>query len=130
MLSIDDAVIRSKEVFKIFNEHNVECIRIGLCASDNLLDEEKVMGGANHPSLGELVIGEEYFDRMCSEAERIVAENEGCGVITFTVPQGEMSKAVGQKGKNRARLEEIYKNHKIVIKEANVPKLVSSFEKR
>lgn len=130
MLSVDDAVQRSKEVLKIFNKHNVECIRIGLCASDNLLDEEKVMGGANHPSLGELVIGEEYFDRMQSDAERIVAENEGCGVITFTVPQGEMSRAVGQKGKNRARLEEMYKNYKIVIKEAYVPKLVSSFEKR
>ncbi len=129
MLSVDDAVERSKEVLKVFNEHNVECIRIGLCASDNLLDKEKVMGGANHPSLGELVLGEEYFDRMCAEAERITSEGES-GVITFTVPRGEMSKAVGQRGKNRKRLEEKYKNHKIVIKEANVPKLVSSFEKR
>lgn len=130
MLSVDDAVARSKEVLKVFNEHNVECIRIGLCASDNLLDEEKVMGGANHPSLGELVIGEEYFDRMCNEAERLVAHKETCGVITFTVPRGDMSKAVGQRGRNRARLEEKYKNHKIVIKEANVPNLVSSFEER
>ena len=130
MLSLDDAVMRSKEVLKIFNENQVECIRIGLCASDNLLDEEKVMGGANHPSLGELVMGEEYFDRMLGEAKRIIAENKGSGTITFTVPQGEMSKAVGQKGKNRARLEQINKNYKIVIKEANVPKLVSSFEKR
>jgi len=130
MLSIDDAVMRSKEVLKIFDKNNVECIRIGLCASDNLLDEEKVMGGANHPALGELVMGEEYFDRMQSEAEHIVAENGDCGVITFTVPRGEMSLAVGQKGKNRKRLEQRFKNHRIVIKEANVPKLVSSFEKR
>ena len=130
MLSLDDAVMRSKEVLKIFDEHNVECIRIGLCASDNLMDEEKVMGGANHPSLGELVMGEEYFDRMCLEAERISVQSTHSGTITFTVPRGDMSKAVGQKGKNRKRLEEKYKNHKIVIKEANVPKLVSSFEER
>ena len=130
MLDIDDAVARSKEALKIFDQNQVECIRIGLCASDNLLDAEKVMGGANHPSLGELVIGEEYFDRMCSEAERTVAQNEESGVITFSVPRGEMSRAVGQKGKNRARLEEKYKNFKIVIKEANVPKLVSSLEER
>lgn len=130
MLSVDNAVARSKEVLKIFNENNVECIRIGLCASDNLIDEEKVMGGANHPSLGELVMGEEYFDRMREAAQFIVAQNESDGVIIFSVPYGDMSKAVGQKGKNRRRLEEIYKNQKIVIKEANVPKLVSSFEKR
>ena len=129
MLDIEDAVQRSKEVLKIFDANNVECIRIGLCASDNLLDKEKVMGGANHPSLGELVIGEEYFDRMCFEAERIAAQNDG-GIITFTVPRGDISKAVGQKGRNRARLIEKHKNFKIVIKEANVPKLVSSFEKR
>lgn len=130
MLDIDDAVARSKEALKIFDQNQVECIRIGLCASDNLLDAEKVMGGANHPSLGELVIGEEYFDRMCSEADSIAAQSEESGVITFSVPRGEMSKAIGQKGKNRARLEEKYKKFKIVIKEANVPKLVSSFEKR
>ena len=130
MLDIDEAVERSKEALKIFDQNQVECIRIGLCASDNLLDADKVMGGANHPSLGELVIGEEYFDRMCSEAESITAQNEGSGIITFSVPRGEMSRAVGQKGKNRTRLIEKYKNHKIVIKEANVPKLVSSFEKR
>ena len=130
MLSVDEAVMRSKEVLKVFNESRVECIRIGLCASDNLLDEGKVMGGANHPSLGELVMGEEYFDRMSAMADNIVAQEEPGGVITFTVPRGDMSKAVGQRGKNRTRLEEKYKNHKIVIKEANVPKLVSSFEKR
>ena len=130
MLSVEDAVHRSKEVLKIFNEHNVECIRIGLCASDNLLDEEKVMGGANHPSLGELVLGEEYYDRMCDEAEKLVAQGKSGGVITFTVPRGDVSKAVGQRGKNRARLEEKYKGYKIVIKEANVPKLVSSIEER
>ncbi len=130
MLELDDAVERSKEVLKIFNANHVECIRIGLCASDNLLDEEKVMGGANHPSLGELVLGEEYFDRMRADAEYIAAQNEDGGTITFTVPQGEISKAVGQRGKNRRRLEEKYKNFKIVIKEANVPNLVSSFEKR
>ena len=130
MLSVDDAVIRSKEVLKIFNDNSVECIRIGLCASDNLLDGEKVMGGANHPSLGELVLGEEYFDRMSDEAERITAESKSGGVITFSVPRGDMSKAVGQRGKNRTRLEEKYKNYKIVIKEANVPNLVSSFEER
>ncbi len=131
MLELDDAVERSKEVLKVFDANGVECIRIGLCASDNLGDASHVMGGANHPSLGELVMGEEYFDRMCESADKLIKENLGHGgVITFSVPRGELSKAVGQKGKNRLRLEEKYKTYKIAIKEANVPNLVSSFEER
>ncbi len=129
MLQIDDAVNRSKEVLKIFEKSSVECIRIGLCASENLSDASLVMGGADHPSLGELVMGELYFDRMCECAERILKNTtEEKGVLTFTVPRGEISKAIGQRSKNRHRLEEKYKPYKIAIKEANVPNLVSSFE--
>ena len=130
MLSVAEAVDRSKDVLKIFNERGVECIRIGLCASDNLLDESLVMGGANHPSLGELVMGEEYFERMCLEADRLIKNAEGQGAICFCVPRGELSRAIGQKGKNKKRLEGRYEPYKIEIKEKDVPKLVSYFEKR
>lgn len=132
MLSLEDAVERSKETLKIFESRNVECIRIGLCASDNLGDAAQVMGGANHPSLGELVIGERYFDRMCAMADAVLDENKenGSNTLVFCVPTGEMSKAVGQRGKNRLRLEEKYKPVKIEIKEAKIPKIVSYLEKR
>ncbi len=130
MLSLDEAVERSKEVLKIFEESSVECIRIGLCASDNLGDMSLVMGGANHPSLGELVMGEVYFDRMCESADKIINNTEDNGTLTFTVPTGDMSKAVGQRGRNRERLRAKYKPINIKIKEANVPNLVSTFEKR
>ncbi len=129
MLTLDEAIERSKEVLKIFEKNQVECIRLGLCASDNLGDAEQVMGGANHPSLGELVMGELYFDRMCESADKILNYTENNGTLTFTVPQGDMSKAVGQRGRNRQRLEQKYKPNKVLIKEANVPTLVSSFEK-
>ncbi len=131
MLQVDEAIKRSKEVLKIFEKNSVECIRIGLCASDNLGDDGLVMGGANHPSLGELVLGEVYFDRMCECAESILRNvKEEKGVLTFTVPRGELSKAVGQRARNRHRLEEKYKPYKIAIKEANVPNLVSTFERQ
>ena len=130
MLSVDDAVERSKEALKIFESRGVECIRIGLCASDNLGDASHVMGGANHPSLGELVMGEAYFDRMCADADRLIKSAQGEGAICFYVPRGELSKAIGQRGKNKKRLEDRYEPHKIEIKEKDVPKLVSTFEKR
>ena len=130
MLSVDDAVERSKEAYKIFESQGVECIRIGLCASDNLGDESHVMGGANHPSLGELVMGEAYFDRMCADADRLTKIAQGEGTVCFSVPRGELSKAIGQREKNKKRLIERYKPYKIQIKEKDVPQLVSEFEKR
>ena len=105
MLSLEDAIFRSKEVLKVFNSAGVECIRIGLCASDNLSDGEKVMGGANHPALGELVMGELYYDEMreffikVSRGASIVGKN-----IKLLVPTGRLSMAIGQKGRNRDRL--------------------------
>ncbi len=131
MLTLDDAVERSKRVLRVFGRRGVECIRIGLCASDNLGDESQVMGGANHPSLGELVLGEDYFDRMEKAIEeKLFGKSECKGILTFTVPRGELSRAVGHSGKNRHRLEEKYRQHKIVIKEANVPNLALTFDKR
>ena len=105
MLDIEDAVYRSKEVLKIFNSHKVECIRIGLCASDNLGDLEKVKGGANHPALGDLVKGELCYDVM-REIFAGIAKKSGTVGKSFivSVSVGELSIAIGQKGKNRERL--------------------------
>ena len=132
MLSIEDAVLRSKEVLKIFEQRDVECIRVGLCASDNLGDANQVKGGANHPSLGELVMGERCYDEMCLLADNLlrINKNTDANTLVFLAPRGELSKAIGQRGKNRSRLEERYKPYKIDIKEANVPKIVSQLEKR
>ena len=129
-LTVKDAVERSKEVLKIFEDNNVECIRVGLCASDNLVDKGRVMGGANHPSLGELVMGEAYFDKMCADADKLMEEDERGEYILFLVPRTELSKAIGQKGINKKRLAERYAPYKIEIKEENVPQLVSIWVKR
>ena len=121
MLELEDAVHRSKEVLKVFENHSVDCIRIGLCASDNLGDLTKVKGGANHAALGELVIGELYFDRICALVDGYQAEN---GLlkgkkIELTVPQGDISKAVGQNRRNRTRLIEKFGLKELIIKDNN-----------
>lgn len=126
MLENDDAVFRSKEVLRIFEENGVECIRIGLCASDNLSDDEKVMGGANHPALGELVMGELYFDRMRALVEGVsspdvpICDRELC----FAVPRGQLSKAIGQKAINRRRIMELYNPRRVIIKENDVSEII------
>lgn len=124
MLALDDAVFRSKEVLKVFKEHGVECIRIGLCASDNLSDETQVKGGANHAALGELVEGELCYDIM---RELVLTSTNGKDLsgktLEFSVPIGELSKSIGQNSRNKKRLFEEFKPRKITIREKNVPKI-------
>lgn len=111
-LSLDDAIERSATVLDIFLKAGVEVIRIGLQASDNLSDPDSSIAGANHPALGELVIGEVYYKRICKLlSDSNVSENEN---ITVLVSRGALSKAVGQNRKNKLRLMERYKNLRFV----------------
>jgi histone acetyltransferase (RNA polymerase elongator complex component) len=105
MLDLEDAIYRSKEVLKIFNANGVECIRIGLCASDNLGDLEKVKGGANHPALGELVRGEIYYDSLRAMFAGMDKNNSIAGKsFKALVARGELSLAIGQKQRNKERI--------------------------
>ena len=105
-LTNEDAVMRTKEVLKIFDGHNVPCIRVGLCASENLSSEEEVYGGANHSAIGELAMGEVFFDKICEILEALPIE--GDKDIIFYVPRGATSKAVGQKRRNINRIKDKY----------------------
>ncbi|MBQ9085280.1 MAG: radical SAM protein, partial [Clostridia bacterium] len=55
-LSLDDAIERSCAVYSYFLRKGVKVIRVGLCSSDNLVDDSKYFAGPNHPALGELVL--------------------------------------------------------------------------
>ena len=99
---------RTKEVLKVFDSANVPCIRVGLCASENLSSEDTVYGGANHSAIGELAIGEIFYERMDAEFEKMKRSGNLDKIPRVAVPCGCTSKAVGQKRKNIIRLCEKY----------------------
>ena len=102
----DDAVVRTKEALKVFEEHGVPCIRVGLCASDNLSDDSEVYGGANHSAIGELSMGELYYDRICEELDKL--ENLSGKNIVICCSRGSTSKVSGQNKRNKTRISEKY----------------------
>lgn len=117
-LSNDDAVERSANALEVFDRNGVECIRIGLCASDNLSDGSCVMGGANHPAMGELVLGELKFRKICERISNMGIETEGARAI-ITVPCGELSVYIGQHGKNRSMIKQKFGFSSVVIKQGD-----------
>jgi histone acetyltransferase (RNA polymerase elongator complex component) len=121
-IELEDAIQRSVAALSVLDENRVDCIRIGLCASDNLLDESCVMGGANHPAMGELVLGELYFYRMCEQIKNMSGGNE-YKTAEFEIPVGDTSKLLGQRGKNRERIKKLFGIEKIKIAEKDIDKI-------
>lgn len=114
-LSVDDAIVRTASVLDVFDRAGVPVIRVGLCSGENLSSPESVVGGANHPALGELAMGELFYRRICAEADNLLSTMNAEGkTMTVFVPKGATSRAVGQKKRNILRLNEKYcKNHAI-----------------
>ena len=101
-LSVADAVSRSAAVLRVFLRRGVPCIRLGLCAGEELVSPQTVMAGPNHPALGELVWSEIYYDIL---KERIRdADLMGKSVI-LQVPERLISRVVGQHRCNLQRLK-------------------------
>ena len=101
-LSVEDAVLRSAEVLRIFLDRGVPCLRIGLCATEDLTDETRAVAGANHPALGELVWNELYYQKIhtCLKKDDLLGKK-----VEIVVSKREISKAVGQNRCNLIRLE-------------------------
>ena len=115
-LSDEEAALRTARVLDVFDRAGVPCIRVGLCASENLADESRVVGGANHPSVGEMAMSELYFSRICNELDKLSAKG---GRLIVYVSRGSISKAVGQKKKNKLKLCEKYGLKDVKVLEKN-----------
>ena len=108
----EEAVIRSAECCKIFQNAGVEILRIGLHSSDEL---KEAPFGANHPAIGELVYSKLEYDRICS----LIGDAETKGkVLILHVPSDKISAAAGHRGCNKKMLYEKYGFSKISIYKA------------
>ena len=114
-LSDDEAVMRTKEVLGVFDSFGVPCIRVGLCASENLSNDESVYGGANHSAIGELAMGELYYEKICRELDKM-KDLQGAELVIYG-GIGTTSKISGQNKRNKIRICKKYGVSKIKILE-------------
>ncbi|MBQ8320745.1 MAG: radical SAM protein [Clostridia bacterium] len=114
-LSLEDAVTRSAATLRLFRASGVKVIRIGLCSSENLLSEETYFAGPNHPSLGELVENKLYFDDIYDKAKYLNLKKED--ILLVKVARGTLSKAIGQKRKNKTLLTDTLGVRDVVFRE-------------
>ena len=100
-LPLEEAVTRAANAYEVFLNADVSCLRIGLCASEELVSEDFVFAGPNHPALGELVMSEVYYRKILA----FLKSNSLLGKeIVLEVPVRELSRAIGQHRQNVERL--------------------------
>lgn len=117
-LTLNEAIERSATVLEIFDAAKVDVIRIGLAASENLSSSETYYAGPNHASLGELIENELYYRKIKKIlAGKNISSNSHINIL---VPIGSLSKAVGQKKKNRLRLASDFPGTSIRFSESDL----------
>lgn len=115
-LALDDAVSRTKNVLDVFDKAGVPCIRVGLCASENLSDASRAIAGANHVAIGEMAMSELYLERICRQLDTMSVYGGG---VNIYVARGATSKAVGQKKRNKVKICEKYGLEWVKVLEKN-----------
>ncbi len=116
-LSLEDAVSRSAEVFKIFVKSGIKVLRIGLCDSENLHSEDTYYSGPNDPALGEMVINRYYLMIVVQKLKSLEIKRNSR--LLIYVPRGHVSKVSGQRKQNKIHLLKEYAFSEIKIVESD-----------
>ncbi len=116
-LSLDEAVRRSAAVLRRFREGGVRVIRVGLCSSENLAADTTYYAGPNHPAIGELCENRIYFENILEQASSLPLDEDS--VLSVCVSRGSLSKAVGQKKRNKLLLTEALGIRGVVFREGD-----------
>ena len=103
-LELDEAVNWTKIILPIFENGNVDILRIGLHPSEGLLNGHELVAGPFHVSFKELVLTSIWHDLLSAlEFEKDKME------ITITANERELNYASGYKASNRKMLEKRFR---------------------
>lgn len=98
--TLDELIDRTVAALREFYKAGVPVIRLGLQASDGVLDEENVYSSTYLPAMGEICYSRLY--------RGIIEEKfpQGAREATVLVAPKNLSKAIGQRGENRKYLKD------------------------
>ncbi|OFY86827.1 MAG: hypothetical protein A3F72_21310 [Bacteroidetes bacterium RIFCSPLOWO2_12_FULL_35_15] len=99
-LSLEEAVLWTKELVKVFEKNNIGILRIGLHPSEELVDGKSLIAGPFHPSFREMVMSKIWNELILKELENKVTEK-----ITLRINDKQLNFAVGFNGINKQELQ-------------------------
>lgn len=96
-LSLDDAVLWCSKLVPMYENANIQVLRIGLQATDEIRKDNEVIAGPVHPAFGALVYSKIWLDRIVKELENIKISKKK---LIIHVAPSEVSKVIGQNKQN------------------------------
>ena len=103
-LTVEEATERCARVLELLEDRGVNVIRIGLCANEIL--ENEASDSSYHAAIGELTRSRVFRYKM--EKALNNASLPQNSVVTFFVPAGKISQAIGQKRTNAEYLTKLF----------------------
>lgn len=118
-LSLDEAVERTKEMYKILFAAGINIIRVGLKSSDIINENGEIYGETFHPAFRQLVEGEIAKEDIEVQIQRLLGESSTPPPKSATVfaNSRSISNAAGLNRSNRKYFEKKYPDLKITIRE-------------
>ncbi len=110
-LELSQAINICKDVYKIFENKNINVLRMGLHPSEEL-EKNDLIAGPYHISFKELVLTELWHELLKDKLQPFENKN-----IIIVVNNTQINYAIGYNGKNRERLKE--EGFKIEFKQDN-----------
>ncbi|UCC66726.1 MAG: radical SAM protein, partial [Deltaproteobacteria bacterium] len=105
-LSLEEAVILTKEAMQRFRQAQIPVIRVGLQPAPSLEAEGTIVAGPYHPAFRQLVDGSIFYERAASLLTDS-SPKEGSSPLFLVSPQ-DISNFYGQGGRNIKRLKEVF----------------------
>ena len=100
-LPLQAAVTQVKELYRFFSRRNIQVIRMGLQATDDLEKGSTILAGPYHPSFGHLVYSEIFLDMAMSAIQSTPPKGDSVGLH---VHPRSVSKMRGLKNENIKKL--------------------------
>lgn len=120
-LSLDEAVERTKEMYKILSAAGINIIRVGLKSSDIINENGEIYGTTFHPAFRQLVESEIAKEEIDAALERLLSrENASPPESALILANSRsVSNAAGLKKSNRRYFRKKYPGLKLSIREDN-----------
>ena len=106
-LVLEDAIDRSALLLKEFVNNKVDCIRIGLCDSENLHSEDTFVAGPNSPSIGEMVKSKMFYSIICDKLKDNTCDLLNKNLLIYC-SKGTISQIIGHKRCNISKLKNTF----------------------
>lgn len=110
-LSLDEALLWSKDIYQLFLQNGITILKVGLHPNEDFSSKKHLVAGPYHQSFKELLYTKIWNDNL----QVLMKDNQKEKDIVIFVNAAEINNAVGYNSKNKQTLQKYYKNVQFTI---------------